>query len=151
MPRKDVAASYTYDNFLTSARDHHVFEGSYENTLQQINEAQAHYFDAWVWKGCRDSKRLAEFYERLDERVRRNRDDWDELLHKFDNDLSEKKGNYVVANKEMVEALKRIAEKKELVKGDSSVNTKSISGDTNDDAASLTSESIHKRLDHSDK
>lgn len=117
-------------------------------TIDQINKAQAHYFDAWVWEGCRDSKRVAEFYELLEERVRENKKDWAELLSQWNDRSDRPKGNYVVANEEMVESLKRIAEERNE---DSSVNTKSISGDTDDGAASLTSESIHKRLDHSDK
>lgn len=91
---------------------------------------------------------MAEFYELLEEQVRTNKRDWEHILSQLEDKPSKKKGNYVVANREMVKALARIAERRN---DDSSVNTKSISGDTNDDAASLTSESIHKRLDHSDK
>ena len=148
MPRKEVPASQTFEDFLDSARRRHVFEAKYEITLKQIAEARATYFDAWVWKGCRDSKRMAEFYELLEERVRANKKDWEELLSNLEDKPSKKKGNYVIANTEMVKALDRIAERRN---DDSSVNTKSISGDTDDGAASLTSEPIHKRLDHSDK
>jgi len=149
MPRMDVPASQTFEDFLDSARRRHVFEGSYEITLKQIAEAQATFFDAWVWKGCRDSKRMAEFYELLEEQVRINKKDWEHLLGQLENRPSNnKKGNYLIANREMVKALDRITEKRNE---DSSVNTKSISGDTDDDAASLASEPIHKRLDHSDK
>jgi len=148
MPQMGTPSSQTFEGFLDSARKRDVFNGKFEITIGQIIEAKATFFDAWVWKGCRDSKRMAEFYELLEERVRTNKEDWKKLLSQVKDVPSKKKGNYVVANEEMVKALKRIVERRN---DDSSVNTKSISGDTDDDAASLTSEPIHKRLDHSDK
>ena len=144
----DVPASQTFEGFLDSARSRGVFDGKYEVTLRQITEAKATFFDTWVWEGCRDSKRMAEFYDLLEERVRANKKDWEHLLSQLEDRPSKKKGNYVIANAEMIHALDRIARRRN---DDSSVNTKSISGDTDDDAASLTSEPIHKRLDHSDK
>jgi len=148
MPRMDVPSSQTFEGFLGAARNRHIFDGKFEITIKQIIDAKATFFDAWVWKGCRDSKRMAEFYELLEERVRTNKKDWEHILGQLEDKPSKKKGNYVIANAEMIHALDRIARRRN---DDSSVNTKSNSGEIEDDAASLTSESIHKRLDHSDK
>jgi signal transduction histidine kinase len=89
---------------------------------------------------------MAEFYELLELELRGNKEAWTKLHELFNRQTNAQKGNHVIVKKEIVDAIDTIIEKNE-----SSVNTKSISGDTNDGAASLTSESIHKRLDHSDK
>jgi hypothetical protein len=136
----------TWIDFLDAARQNGVFEGDTKKTLKQISEGQAHYFDRWVWAGCRRSRKMAEYYELLELELRGNKEAWAKLHKLFNKQDGARKGNHVIVKKEIIDALDTIIEKNE-----SSVNTKSISGDTDDDAASLTSESIHKRLDHSDK
>ena len=160
MPRKDVPACQVYEDFLDSAQRRDVFESDSKTTLQQITEAQAHYFDAWVWNGCRDSKRLAEFYEQLETAVIHNQEVWRRLVEGIAKGRV-RKANHLLVDKETLRAFEQMnikeAEREinelreEGFNKESSVNTKSISGDTDDDAASLTSEPIHKRLDHSDK
>ena len=161
MPRMGTPSSQTFEGFLDSARSRGVFEANSKMTLQQITEAKAFFFDTWVWKGCRDSKRMAEFYEALELEVISNRESWRTLAEGIAKNRTKKKGNYLLVNKETLrefeeinirEAEKEIAQLRAAgFNKRSSVNTKSISGDTNDDAASLTSKPIHKRLDHSDK